>query len=174
MRRLTDKELRGTTWGYLTIVRAGIILFSGSQQKHHVRARCSCGSVSLYSLTNLRSGNTTRCQSCYRKNHASTLRHGHARRGKVTSEYRAWQGMIRRCTNPSNAKFPDYGGRGIRVCSEWLHSFDSFIHYIGPKPNPKLSLDRIDPNGDYEPGNVRWATAYTQRHNQRRNTGDYG
>lgn len=73
-------------------------------------------------------------------------------------EYAAWAGMIQRCTNPDNPSWKNYGGRGIRVCDEWLHSFEKFIAHIGLKPSPELILDRIDNDGDYGPGNIRWTT----------------
>lgn len=84
-----------------------------------------------------------------------------------TAEYRAWEGMIQRCTNPNNAAYEDYGGRGITVFPLWIHDFLAFYEYMGPKPYPEYSLDRIDVDGNYEPGNLRWATLYVQRRNRR-------
>lgn len=81
-------------------------------------------------------------------------------------EFGVWMSMRSRC---SNADDPDYGGRGIRVCDRWEDSFENFLADMGPRPSPKHSIDRIDVNGNYEPGNVRWATAIEQQRN-RRNT----
>ncbi len=84
--------------------------------------------------------------------------HGHA--GKTKSpEYRAWDAMKQRCLNPNAANYDDYGGRGITIYESWLQ-FENFLADMGTKPEPKrgYSLDRIDNDGDYEPGNVRWAT----------------
>jgi hypothetical protein len=77
--------------------------------------------------------------------------------------------MKQRCLNSSCRSYSDYGGRGIKVCKLWINSFEEFIGYIGPRPEPKnlYSLDRIDNNGHYEPGNVRWATRAEQRINTR-------
>jgi hypothetical protein len=86
-----------------------------------------------------------------------------------TREYRAWAGMIQRCTNERLPKFPRYGGRGIRVCERWRFSFTDFLADMGPRPSPKHSLDRIDVNGHYEPGNCRWATAQEQQWNRENN-----
>ena len=80
--------------------------------------------------------------------------------------YNTWRMMKQRCNNPSYTHYSYYGGRGIKVCEEWLHSFESFIEYVGPRPDG-TTLDRIDNNGDYEPGNVRWATAKEQQANTR-------
>ncbi|MCM5682497.1 hypothetical protein M8A51_23455 [Schlegelella sp. S2-27] len=80
-------------------------------------------------------------------------------------EHRAWVHMKQRCTNPKKREYPHYGGRGIKVCDEWMHSFLAFFNHIGPRPSDRHSLDRIDVNGNYEPGNVRWATQQEQVEN---------
>ena len=78
--------------------------------------------------------------------------------------------MKNRCLNPNNKKYPIYGARGVKVYSEWENDFTVFLKDIGLAPGPDYSLDRINPNGDYEPGNVRWATPIIQRNNQRKPT----
>lgn len=82
-------------------------------------------------------------------------------------EHRAWVHMKQRCTNQGKPEWKHYGGRGIKVCDEWMHSFIAFYRHIGPKPSNKHSLDRINVNGHYEPGNVRWATTQEQAANTR-------
>ena len=82
-------------------------------------------------------------------------------------ELEAWRGMKRRCYDPKRKDFVHYGARGIRVCERWLNSFDDFLADVGPRPGRGLSLDRIDVNGNYEPGNVRWATQTEQTRNLR-------
>ena len=97
-------------------------------------------------------------------------RHGHARRDWLSPEYRAWRSMRQRCSNPKRRDWPNYGGRGIRVCDRWNASFAAFLADIGPCPSAGHTLDR-HPNkdGDYAPGNVRWATRTQQNRNKRTN-----
>ena len=81
--------------------------------------------------------------------------------------YGCWDSMKQRCYNPKSPMYKNYGGRGIKVCDRWLHSYQSYIEDIGLPPTPKHSLDRIDNDGDYTPENVRWATQTEQNYNQR-------
>lgn len=95
--------------------------------------------------------------------------HGETRGGQST-EYRAFHEMKKRCNNTTSKFYPKYGGRGIKVCDEWQASggFELFLAHVGRKPSQKHTLDRINNNGDYEPGNVRWATMKEQMRNTRR------
>ena len=84
-----------------------------------------------------------------------------------TKEHRAWWHMRSRCLNPKHTDFAYYAGRGITVCERWRNSYALFLADVGRAPSPKHSLDRIDNNGNYEPGNVRWATWSEQMRNRR-------
>lgn len=83
------------------------------------------------------------------------------------AEYHAWESMVQRCTNPKHPNYADYGGRGVRVCEEWRNSSAAFLAYVGKRPSSRHSLDRVNNDGNYEPGNVRWVTWSTQVRNRR-------
>lgn len=90
-------------------------------------------------------------------------RHGMCR----TPEYKTWQHLKDRCLNPREKSYSYYGGRGITVCDEWRDSFIAFYRSVGKRPSSEHSIDRIDVDGNYEPGNVRWVERDVQNHNRR-------
>lgn len=102
----------------------------------------------------------------YGSPHKGVIQERHGLR--TSPEYTAWVGMKGRCNNPNRREYKHYGARGIKVCERWINSFTNFYKDMGVKPSAKHSLDRIDFNGNYEPGNCRWATSLEQRANQRR------
>ena len=131
--------------------------------------RCDCGTEKNVTGGRLRRGESRSCgcdkpRMCAEAN----IKHGDSARGRMTAEYRTWSNMIDRCERPGNKQYRDWGGRGIKVCQRWRESFAAFLADMGRKPSPELSIDRIDNDGNYEPGNCRWATRLVQRHNQRR------
>lgn len=95
------------------------------------------------------------------------LEHGHKRGPYASPTYRSWIAAKTRCSNPNRDDWQDYGGRGITMCPQWAGSFKVFLADMGERPEG-TSLDRIDTNGNYEPGNCRWATPLEQRHNRRK------
>ena len=126
------------------------------------RCVCDCGEQTEVRAYALRSGEIKSC-GCARADRVIT--HGKTN----TPEYKAWAGMIARCCNEKNKRYPLYGGRGINVCDRWRASFSDFLADMGQRPSPKHSLDRINNDGDYEPGNCRWADQKTQCRNRRNN-----
>lgn len=134
------------------------------------RCRCSCGSVVDVWRANVQAKreNTRSCGCLHAERAAAAATtHGATRNRGTTREYRSWSMMKNRCLNPRNPRFASYGGRGIGVCQRWVDSFDSFLADMGPRPSAKHSLDRIDNDGDYTPGNCRWATTSEQNLNRR-------
>ena len=163
------KDILGQKFGRLTVIS-----FSHSQKfkagtSAVWRCLCQCGKTVLIRGAHLRSGNTSSCKCANRE---KITKHGHSVGGKdgksASSLYKCWSSMKNRCENRRCHNYSNYGGRGISVCERWRNSFANFLADVGPKPSPELSLDRINNNGNYEPGNVRWATASQQRLNTRR------
>lgn len=144
----------GERFGRLVVLgRAGT---SPDKQKTWL-CQCDCGNTSIVRGGHLRTGSTSSCGCLVTK-------HGMYR----SREYATWRSMVQRCTNPKDTNYPHYGARGISVCNRWRESFEAFLADVGARP-AGMSLDRFpDMNGNYEPGNVRWATAAEQAHNRRR------
>lgn len=123
---------------------------------------CECGTTKVVAGTSLLGRKAVSC-GCLRR---EMLDRGNPTHGMSDApEYEIWCGMVRRCTNPNNHAWPRYGGRGITVCDRWRESFETFLADVGPRPSDKHSIDRINNDGNYEPGNCRWATAREQVQN---------
>jgi len=147
--------------------------FKEGLRQPRVMVRCDCGvEYSMFEFSAKR-GNTVQCKDCAKSSpnrSAAAKRMGRANKthGQVgTPEYRAWNAMKNRCLIPTVKAYPSYGGRGIKVSPLWLNDFPAFLSHVGPRPSPQHSLDRLDNNGNYEPGNVAWRTFSEQNANRR-------
>lgn len=156
----------GTQYGHLTVISEGDR--EGTQKRRTAVCTCSCGSTVTVRLSSLTSGHATTC-GCGRVEGATqalvarNTTHGK----KHTRAYSIWCAMKRRCHNPKEPGYADYGGRGITVCERWKDSFENFYADMGDPPSDDHSLDRKKVDGNYDLDNCRWATRLEQNNNRR-------
>ncbi len=155
-------NLLGERFGRLRVVAAATNDSRGQARWH---CACDCGGGKLVRAKSLRCGATRSCGCLEIENriqcvtdHGGTLTH--------PAEHAIWSGIKQRCLNPKSKFYHRYGGRGITICRDWLHSFPAFLAHVGNRPTAQHTIDRIDNDRGYEPGNVRWATRSTQVRNR--------
>jgi hypothetical protein len=155
---------RGDRFGQLTIIRE--VEHIGDRRAFEVK--CDCGNICVRILTNLtyglRQGRSLACRDCSQRLNASKIvTHGKSK----TPTYKIWCDMKKRCENPNNKSYPNYGGRGIKCCT-----FEEMLADVGERPSPRHEIDRINNDGNYEPGNMRWIDdGRAQTRNRRKQKG---
>jgi hypothetical protein len=158
-------DLTGEIFGFLSVV-------GPSGKKDNSRSKqwfCQClrcGNLCIVSAQSLKSSRTSSC-GCLGKERRikANTRHNQSSKKHRTLSYKTWDCMMQRCYNENRQSYKDYGGRGIKVCNRW-HNFENFYYDMGERPC-NMTIDRINPDGDYEPNNCRWASNLEQSHNKR-------
>lgn len=160
----------GQRFGRLTVIER-----ASSSNGRRWACLCNCGKEKTIAAKHLKSGDIKSC-GCLSTEVKRMFRGRPRKYGLFGSEprpprpppeYEIWRGAIARCTNPQRHDFKYYGGRGIKICDRWRHSFQNFLADMGPRPSPQHSIDRINNDGDYEPDNCRWVTWKEQAANRR-------
>lgn len=164
LERYYNYSMIGTRFDRLTVIGRG-----GRKYGQIAWAcACDCGGYTIATTAHLRDGRKRSC-GCIKREHVARLSAAKVTHGRThTVEYRIWGGIIDRCTNPRGKDWANYGGRGIAVDPRW-RVFENFLADMGRRPAPTLSVDRIDNDGPYAPGNCRWATHRVQSRNSRQN-----
>lgn len=152
----------GGQFGRLTVVGMARRLRSGAAV---FRCRCECGTEKPIKASHVIEGRTRSC-GCV----VTEMLEGRNTKHSLSKhkDYELWCGIVKRCENAKSTSYPNYGGRGITICARWRQSFAHFLADMGPRPSSQHSIDRLDVNGNYEPGNCRWATRAQQAQNTRR------
>jgi hypothetical protein len=170
--RMPPTSLHHQIFGRLLVIRRAPRGNRKSRGQHWL-CNCICGNSCIVRQDGLKSGNAKSCGCLQREAITRTglarATHGHDRVGKRTRIYRIFSSMQQRCENPNNKSWKNYGARGIKFCFKSFEQFLEIVNALGPKPTPKHTFDRINNEGHYEAGNLRWATPKEQANN-RRNT----
>lgn len=158
-------DLTGMRFGRLEVIKRG----ENIGRSAAFECRCDCGTMLTARAASLRNGDTASC-GCYRAEKMAEKQRKHGHFGSRT--YNSWASMLSRCRDKNKPAYARYGAIGITVCERW-EKFENFLADMGERPEG-CSIDRIDNDKGYEPGNCRWATPIQQRRNQRRYIARHG
>lgn len=157
------KDLSGLRFRYLLVLNREQ---TKDKKNSYWKCLCDCGNITIVQACKLKDGKVVSC-GCYGKSllPKRNFKHGHKPAGGCSKTYKSWAGMHERCYNPKKENYKYYGALGVTVCERWFN-FENFLKDMGERPLD-TSLDRINPFGNYEPTNCRWATAKEQANNKR-------
>ncbi|MGI4426937.1 hypothetical protein ACR2WJ_26255 [Klebsiella pneumoniae] len=145
-----------------TINKLKVIKESSKRDKSRCKmyeCLCECGEVIIVRSSTLRQGKIKSCGCESKKTHSQLMRERNSTHGLSSNPmYQRWLGMKQRCYDVNAINYKNYGGRGIEICEEWKNDFKKFYDYMGDPPNENYQIDRINNDGNYEPGNVKWST----------------
>ncbi|MBV4423238.1 hypothetical protein [Clostridium tyrobutyricum] len=164
------KDLTGEKFGRLTVIKLDKKIQSGNRKRYYWLCKCGCGNYTSVRTDCLTKGQVKSCGCLKREQDRANLEANHSHKLSHTKLWNTYYGMKRRCYNPKDKRYKNYGARGIKICSEWLNDFNKFVEWsYNNGYNDNLSIDRINNDGNYEPCNCRWATPKQQSNNRRSN-----
>lgn len=165
-------DLTGQKFNRLTVIEQADYILRGDGRKRVAWfCKCDCGNACIVSADLLKNGRTASCGCLKAERNREHFSTHNASKDRL---YQVWTDIKKRCCNSNYRQFADYGGRGIKVCEEWVHNYPAFRDWAmanGYNPNASFgecTIDRIDVNGNYEPSNCRWVTIQEQNRNKRR------
>jgi hypothetical protein len=161
-------NLKGQTFGRLTVIKK-IKKVMNNRVRTYWQCVCDCGQETVSRTDTLLNGRANSCGCFAIDISKSRVKHSHCvnRQTNGNATYVSWKGMKQRCNNPNSDQYGHYGAIGVTVCDRWIDNFSNFLEDMGERPDG-MTIDRVNPHGNYEPSNCRWADYFVQNNNQKR------